>query len=90
MTSSEKTTQRFVSGKAARFTESVIREMTREALKHGAVNLSQGFPDFPAPDDVKQAAVRAIRGGCESICHYVGRQRVPRGDSAKDKMVPGA
>jgi aminotransferase len=42
------------------FTESVIREMTREALKHGAVNLSQGFPDFPAPEDLKRAAASAI------------------------------
>ena len=49
-----------ISRKAARFTESVIREMTREALQHGAVNLAQGFPDFPAPEDIKQAAVRAI------------------------------
>ncbi|NJD18426.1 MAG: aminotransferase, partial [Gemmatimonadetes bacterium] len=31
------------------FTESVIREMTRVAAAHGAVNLAQGFPDFPAP-----------------------------------------
>src|SRR3569832_610187 len=45
-----------VSKKAGRFTESVIREMTREAMKHGAVNLSQGFPDFPAPEDLKRAA----------------------------------
>jgi aminotransferase len=51
---------RFVSQKAARFTESVIREMTREALKHGAVNLSQGFTDFAAPEDIKQAAMMAI------------------------------
>jgi aminotransferase len=49
-----------VSQKAGRFTESVIREMTREALKHGAVNLSQGFPDFPAPEDLKRAAAAAI------------------------------
>ncbi len=49
-----------VSQKAGRFTESVIREMTREALKHGAVNLSQGFPDFPAPEDLKRAAAQAI------------------------------
>jgi aminotransferase len=34
--------------------------MTREALKHGAVNLSQGFPDFSAPDDIKQVAMKAI------------------------------
>lgn len=48
------------SQKASRFTESVIREMTRLAHAHGAVNLSQGFPDFPAPDFIKQAAVDAI------------------------------
>jgi aspartate/methionine/tyrosine aminotransferase len=42
------------------FTESVIREMTRLAMEHGAVNLAQGFPDFPAPAEVKDAAVAAI------------------------------
>jgi aminotransferase len=52
--------RRRISQKAERFTESVIREMTREAMKHGAVNLSQGFPDFPAPEDVKRAASEAI------------------------------
>jgi aminotransferase len=49
-----------ISEKARQFTESVIREMTREAMKYGAVNLSQGFPDFAAPDDIKQVAMRAI------------------------------
>ncbi|MDT5268906.1 MAG: hypothetical protein QOH49_1092 [Acidobacteriota bacterium] len=49
-----------VSQKASRFTESVIREMTREAIKYSAVNLSQGFPDFPAPEDLKRAAAAAI------------------------------
>ena len=49
-----------ISAKAASFTESVIREMTREALKYGAVNLGQGFPDFAAPDDIKQKAMQAI------------------------------
>ena len=51
---------RYVSRKASLFTESVIREMTREALKHGAVNLSQGFPDFAAPEDIKRVAMQAI------------------------------
>ena len=46
--------------KAEQFTESVIREMTRLALQHGAVNLSQGFPDFPAPAEIKRAAQEAI------------------------------
>jgi aminotransferase len=49
-----------ISAKAERFTESVIREMTRLALEHGAVNLAQGFPDFPAPAEVKRAAQQAI------------------------------
>ncbi len=49
-----------VSEKTRYFTESVIREMTRRALKSGAVNLAQGFPDFPAPTELKEAAKRAI------------------------------
>src|SRR6266853_717125 len=52
--------RRMISAKAEQFTESVIREMTRLAHLHGAVNLSQGFPDFPAPAEVKEAARRAI------------------------------
>ena len=43
------------------FTESVIREMTRLSDTHGGINLSQGFPDFPAPEAVKEAACQAIR-----------------------------
>jgi len=46
--------------RTATFTESVIRDMTRLAMKHGAVNLAQGFPDFSAPDEIKQAAINAI------------------------------
>ena len=49
-----------ISKKAASFAESVIREMTREAMKYGAVNLSQGFPDFAAPEDIKIKAQEAI------------------------------
>src|SRR6266849_3174125 len=49
------------SKKATQFTESVIREMTRLTQLYGGVNLSQGFPDFPAPDAVKDAACAAIR-----------------------------
>jgi aspartate/methionine/tyrosine aminotransferase len=52
--------RRMLSAKAEQFTESVIREMTRLALKHNAINLSQGFPDFPAPAEVKEAARQAI------------------------------
>jgi len=49
-----------VSSKTRFFSESVIREMTRRALKSGAVNLAQGFPDFAAPAEIKEAAKRAI------------------------------
>lgn len=52
--------RRRVSSKAGRFTESVIREMTRLADRHNAINLAQGFPDFPAPRFIKEAAHRAI------------------------------
>src|SRR2546421_2429464 len=52
--------RRMLSAKAEQFTESVIREMTRLAMKHGAVNLSQGFPDFAAPMEIKEAARQAI------------------------------
>jgi aspartate/methionine/tyrosine aminotransferase len=50
----------FLSDKVEHFTESVIREMTRQAMLYGAVNLAQGFPDFPAPAEIKQAAREAI------------------------------
>src|SRR5690349_6465079 len=60
MTTPSLSKSRHVSKKASSFTESVIREMTREALKYGAVNLSQGFPDFSAPADIKRRAMEAI------------------------------
>jgi aspartate/methionine/tyrosine aminotransferase len=64
MTSSEsgmaQIARRMLSHKAEQFTESVIREMTRLAMKHNAVNLSQGFPDFAAPAEIKEAARQAI------------------------------
>jgi len=52
--------KQMISAKPLQFTESVIREMTRLSIQYQAVNLSQGFPDFPAPLEVKEAAVRAI------------------------------
>ncbi len=52
--------KQIISYKAEKFTESVIREMTRQANKYGAINLSQGFPDFAAPKEIKQAAIAAI------------------------------
>jgi aminotransferase len=54
-------TKKILSQKVERFTESVIREMTRLAQMHRAVNLAQGFPDFPAPKEIKDAACQAIQ-----------------------------
>src|SRR5580658_8078883 len=51
---------RFRSQRIMNFTESVIREMTRLAMVHRATNLAQGFPDFPAPQILKDAAADAI------------------------------
>jgi len=51
---------RFRSHRTSSFTESVIREMTRLAVHHQAVNLAQGFPDFSAPEEIKEAARAAL------------------------------
>src|SRR5256885_1055069 len=48
------------SHKTDAFSESVIRDMTRQAAAAGAINLAQGFPDFPAPAEIKAAATEAI------------------------------
>jgi aminotransferase len=73
----------FLSDKVGRFTESVIREMTRQAMLYDAVNLSQGFPDFPAPEEVKRAAQVAIAAevnqyaitwGAKSLRNAIARQ----------------
>jgi len=54
--------KQFLSHRVEHFTESVIREMTRQAALYGAINLAQGFPDFPAPAEIKRAALEAIDG----------------------------
>src|ERR1700683_4325852 len=73
----------FLSDKVAQFTESVIREMTRQAMLYGAVNLAQGFPDFAAPAESKQAAQAAIDGdvnqyaitwGAKNLRNAIARQ----------------
>jgi aminotransferase len=78
-----------VSQKASRFTESVIREMTREAMKHGAVNLSQGFPDFPAPTDLKRAAAAAINDDVNQYAVTWGAQDFRAAISDKTRWFLG-
>jgi len=50
-----------LSNRVGLFTESVIRDMTRLAIGYDAINLAQGFPDFGAPEELKEAAISAIR-----------------------------
>src|SRR5271165_5425221 len=73
----------FLSDKVEHFTESVIRDMTRQAMQHGAINLAQGFPDFPAPEEIKLAAQEAIAAdvnqyaitwGAKSLRNAIARQ----------------
>ncbi len=58
------------------FTESVIRGMTRLANEHGAINLAQGFPNFAAPDLLKEAAARAIRDNINQYAITWGAKRL--------------
>ena len=75
--------KQFLSDKVSQFTESVIREMTRQAMLHGAVNLAQGFPDFAAPAEIKAAARAAIESdvnqyaitwGAKNLRNAIARQ----------------
>jgi len=66
----------FLSDKVSHFTESVIREMTRQAMVHGAINLAQGFPDFPAPAEIKQAAQEAIAADINQYAITWGAKRL--------------
>ena len=52
--------ERFIANRTTNIVESVIREMTRLALQHNAINLAQGFPDFPAPAVLKKPRADAI------------------------------
>jgi len=78
-----------VSQKSLRFTESVIREMTRLANAHGAVNLSQGFPDFAAPEPLKAEAARAVMADINQYAITWGSKRLRDALVAKHQRVTG-
>ena len=75
--------------RTAVFSESVIREMTRLAVQHGAINLAQGFPDFPAPDFVKRAAVEAIEGDVNQYAITWGDPRLRAAIAGKARRHHG-
>ena len=78
-----------VSERSLRFKESVIREMTRLCLQHEGVNLAQGFPDFPAPAALKQAAVRAIEGDVNQYAITWGAKPLREALVAKTRAFSG-
>ncbi len=79
-----------VSAKAETFTESVIREMTRLAAAHGAVNLAQGFPDFSCPPELKTAAKAAIDADVNQYAITWGAQEFRQAVAAKvARTYPG-
>jgi len=71
------------------FSESVIREMTRVANKHGAINLGQGMPDFDPPEEVKEAACRAIRDGVNQYAITWGAPALRQAIAAKADQFNG-
>lgn len=75
--------------KAEKFTESVIREMTRLAFKHNAVNLSQGYPDFPAPEEIKRAAREAIEADINQYAITWGAKRFRDAIAGKFQRTQG-
>src|ERR1700678_1381651 len=76
----------FLSDKVEHFTESVIREMTRQAMQHNAVNLAQGFPDFSAPAEIKRAAQEAIAADVNQYAITWGAKSL-RGAIARQMQV---
>ena len=78
-----------VSHRSTLFTESVIREMTRLCQQHGGVNLAQGFPDFPAPDAIKEEAVRAVREDVNQYAITWGARRLREALVAKTRAFTG-
>lgn len=80
---------RFRSDRTREFTESVIREMTRMAVQYGAVNLAQGFPDFPAPAGIKQAAIEAIESDINQYTITWGARALREAIAAKTERFYG-
>ncbi|MGI8926946.1 MAG: pyridoxal phosphate-dependent aminotransferase [Tepidiformaceae bacterium] len=78
-----------VAARTGVFSESVIREMTRLAMVHGAINLAQGYPDFPAPEFIKRAAIDAINADINQYAITWGSPRLRRAIAAKTKRFYG-
>jgi len=75
--------------RADHFTESVIREMTRLSLQFNAINLAQGFPDFPCPPELKTAACEAVHNDVNQYAITWGTRDLREGLAQKVKRYNG-
>ncbi len=82
-------TARTISRRVQGFTESVIREMTRVNAEHGGVNLAQGFPNFPPPKELVEAAHRAIDGDFHQYAITWGARSLREAIAAKFERFYG-
>ena len=73
--------------RVSHFSESVIREMTRLANEHGAINLGQGMPDFETPQEIKDAACRAIQEGFNQYAITWGAPALREAIAKKGEIV---
>lgn len=78
-----------ISAKSRSFGESVIRRMTRVALRHGAINLSQGFPDFDPPAELLEAAAKVAIEGPHQYAVTWGAQNFREALAAKQRRCMG-
>jgi aminotransferase len=85
MSNNGKTAPAPAASRADAFSESVIREMTRLAIKHKAINLAQGFPDFSCPEELKQAACYAVNADINQYAITWGAQDLREALAAKVK-----
>ncbi len=80
---------RKLSDRTAAFTDSVIRRMTRVSLQYGAVNLSQGFPDFDPPEEILESLSRAAQNGPHQYSITWGAQNFREALAAKQSRYMG-
>jgi aminotransferase len=78
-----------IAQRLSNFTESVIREMTRVANQYNAINLSQGFPDFPPPAELVEAAKRALDEGYHQYAVTWGSPRFRQALARKQSKYMG-
>ena len=82
-------TMRELSSKTANFTDSVIRRMTRVSLRYGAINLSQGFPDFDPPAEITDRLAQVAKSGPHQYALTWGAQNFREALAKKQEHFSG-